>query len=132
MADVDEIVNGLVQELRRGTLILSVLSQLHEPQYGYSLVQKLEEKGIAMEAGTLYPLLRRLEKQQLLESSWELGDARPRRYYFLSQTGKAVYDRMRDEWRGIVAGMDASLRTVFLLWPLRRLSVCLFWSSCFS
>jgi DNA-binding PadR family transcriptional regulator len=106
MADIEEIVGGLVLELRRGTLILSVLSRLNKPQYGYSLVQELTEKGVEIDAGTLYPLLRRLEKQELLESSWEIADSRPRRYYFLSETGKAVYIRMCDEWRKMVSGME--------------------------
>lgn len=107
MADVNEIVNGLVLELRRGTLILSVLSQLNEPQYGYSLVQSLEGKGINIDVGTLYPLLRRLEKQGILESNWEMADARPRRYYFLSNTGKEVYTKMCDEWREMVKSMTS-------------------------
>jgi len=105
--NINDTVNGLVLELRRGTLILSVLSQLSEPQYGYSLVQKLEDKGISIEVGTLYPLLRRLEKQELLESSWNLEDTRPRRYYCLSQMGKEVYTRMCDEWRKMVSGIDS-------------------------
>ncbi len=107
MADINEIVDGLVLELRRGTLILSVLSQLSEPQYGYSLVQKLEEKGIAIDVGTLYPLLRRLEKQELLESNWELTDTRPRRYYFLSRTGKEVFATICDEWRKMVQSVNS-------------------------
>lgn len=106
MTDINEIVSGMVLELRRGTLILSVLSQLDKPQYGYSLVQKLSEKGIEIEVGTLYPLLRRLEKQELLESSWEIEDARPRRYYFLSRTGREVYAKMCDEWRQMVSSIN--------------------------
>lgn len=106
MAEIEEIVNGLILELRRGTLILSVLSRLDQPKYGYSLVQELSEKGIEIDAGTLYPLLRRLEKQGLLESSWELADSRPRRYYFLSETGRQVYDRLREEWRKLVFSIE--------------------------
>jgi PadR family transcriptional regulator, regulatory protein PadR len=104
--EMNEIINGLVSELRRGTLILSVLSQLSKPQYGYSLVQILDENSIEIDAGTLYPLLRRLEKQEILESSWEIKDTRPRRYYFLSQTGKEVYTRMCDEWRKMVLNLN--------------------------
>lgn len=107
MDDNSEIINGILLELRRGTLILCVLSQLKEPQYGYSLVQKLEEKGVPIEVGTLYPLLRRLEKQKLLESSWEVTDARPRRYYFLSPTGKEVYAKLCEEWRKLTSGMES-------------------------
>lgn len=95
---VQELVVSLKQELRRGTLVLIVLSQLAEPQYGYSLVTILEEKGVPIDPGTLYPLLRRLEKQGLLESKWDTRDARPRKYYLISDTGREVYEELRKEW----------------------------------
>lgn len=76
MPEDQDILNSMVQELRRGTIILGVLSQLSEPQYGYSLVTILQERGINVEAGTLYPLLRRLEKQGLLNSEWDTNEAR--------------------------------------------------------
>lgn len=85
-------------ELRRGTLVLSVLSQLKQPQYGYSLVQSLEEKNTFIEAGTLYPLLRRLEKQELLTSQWDTSESRPRKFYVLSNQGEVVYERLQVEW----------------------------------
>jgi DNA-binding PadR family transcriptional regulator len=89
---------GLIQELRRGTLVISVLSQLKEPQYGYSLVQRLAEKGLDIEQNTLYPLLRRLEKQELLESDWEVTETRPRRYYKLSSGGVEMLEYLTAEW----------------------------------
>jgi len=94
----EELVDSLVVELRRGTLVLSVLSQLEHPEYGYSLVQKLEEKNAAIEPGTLYPLLRRLEKQNLLVSRWDTSENRPRKYYELNEEGKEVYERLKREW----------------------------------
>ena len=110
MDDITEIINGLLHELRRGTIIISVLSQLSEPQYGYSLVAKLEEKGVAIDPGTLYPLLRRLEKQNLLESQWDTNEARPRKYYSLSETGKQVYRQLCVEWRNMVQSMEQLIR----------------------
>lgn len=98
MDSIDELLSSLTIELRRGTLVLSVLSQLHIPEYGYSLVQKLEEKNAAIEAGTLYPLLRRLEKQKLLKSEWDTTESRPRKFYVLSDEGKEVYSRLKSEW----------------------------------
>src|SRR5690606_39374175 len=71
--------SDIMQEIRRGTITIGVLSQLSEPQYGYSRVAKLEEKDFHIEPGTLYPLLRRLEKQGLLESMWDTNETRPRR-----------------------------------------------------
>ncbi|QJC52676.1 PadR family transcriptional regulator [Paenibacillus albicereus] len=106
MADGNETVAGLLSELRRGTVVMGVLSQLAEPQYGYSLVSLLEEKGIAVEPGTLYPLLRRLEKQELLESRWDTNESRPRKYYLLSELGKQVFAELKQEWRKLVASMQ--------------------------
>jgi DNA-binding PadR family transcriptional regulator len=106
MADNNEIINGLLLELRRGTIVLSVLSQLFEPQYGYSLLQSLEEKGVTIDAGTLYPLLRRLEKQELVKSEWEVGGSKPRKYYLLNDNGKDVYKRLCDEWAAMCDNMN--------------------------
>lgn len=94
----DAIFDSLVLELRRGTIILSVLSQLKSPQYGYSLVVLLEEKGIAVDSGTLYPLLRRLEKQEILQSSWDVESTKPRKYYELSSYGKEIYEKLCTQW----------------------------------
>ena len=102
-----EIVEGLLSELRRGTLVLSVLSQLDKPQYGYSLVQLLSEKGVPIEANTLYPLLRRLESQELLESMWETEGAKPRKYYALTEKGRDVYTQLKEEWAKTVQGITA-------------------------
>jgi len=106
---VEEAIQGLLQELRRGTLIISVLSQLTEPQYGYSLVTVLADKGIEIDPGTLYPLLRRLEKQGLLESKWDTDEARPRKYYLQSETGKEVYKQLCVEWARLVNSMGGLL-----------------------
>lgn len=98
MSDTDEIVSNLAMELRRGTLVLCVLSQLDKEQYGYSLVQSLADKGMAIDQSTLYPLLRRLEKQELLDSNWSLDETRPRRYYVLNAKGRKVLDSLMAEW----------------------------------
>jgi PadR family transcriptional regulator, regulatory protein PadR len=101
MDEQQEIINGLILELRRGTIILIVLSQLEGPQYGYDLVQKLSKKGLDVDPGTLYPLLRRLEKQGLLNSSWDTSDTRPRKYYSLNPLGRDVYLRLWEEWKAM-------------------------------
>lgn len=97
---------SLVQELRRGVIILAVLSQLHEEQYGYSLMKRLEEQGMQIDQGTLYPLLRRLEDQKLLQSDWRVDTSRPRRYYVLSEIGKIVLKEMTTEWSTIKTTVD--------------------------
>lgn len=104
-----EIINGLVQELRRGSLVLMVLSQMANQQYGYSLVQLLAEQGLDLEPGTLYPLLRRLEKQGLLDSQWDTEAGRPRRYYILSEAGRHVLNAMTEEWQNLAVLMDRLL-----------------------
>lgn len=96
--DKKDLLSSLILELRRGTLILSVLSQLGRPKYGYALVQALEEKGVAIDPNTLYPLLRRLEKQGLLQSEWELGESKPRKYYIRTPYGNQVYSQLKQHW----------------------------------
>jgi PadR family transcriptional regulator, regulatory protein PadR len=100
---------SLVQELRRGVIILAVLSQLHEEQYGYSLMKRLEDQGMQIDQGTLYPLLRRLEEQNLLQSDWRVDTSRPRRYYILSEVGKQVLEEMTTEWSRIKNTVDTIL-----------------------
>lgn len=94
-----DIAEKLVQELRRGTVVLAVFSQLHQEHYGYSLRQELAERGFDINEGTLYPMLRRLETQGLLQSRWEVGDGRPRRYYSLSPQGKTLFLDLKAEWK---------------------------------
>ncbi|BAM47516.1 PadR family transcriptional regulator [Amphibacillus xylanus] len=93
-----DLENGIIQELRRGTITLAVLSQLKQSQYGYSLIVLMNEKGFDIEASTLYPLLRRLEKQGILESSWNTDGSKPRKYYQLSELGKDVYLKLCTAW----------------------------------
>jgi DNA-binding PadR family transcriptional regulator len=109
MQSVEDLINSLAVELKRGTLVLLVLSQLHTAEYGYSLVQKLEEKKVPIEAGTLYPLLRRLEKQGLLVSKWDTSESRPRKFYLISEKGQAVYVKLKAEWRTISNQMKIML-----------------------
>lgn len=99
-------LNKFTQELRRGTITIAVLSQLFEKQYGYSLVTRLNERGIDIEPGTLYPLLRRLEKQGLLKSEWDTDEARPRKYYSLSEAGEKTFNLLINEWQNIVDNLN--------------------------
>ena len=107
---MSSLLHTFTTELRRGTLTLAVLSQLRTPQYGYSLVQRLEEAGVAIEQSTLYPLLRRLEKQELVTSSWDTSENRPRKYYVLSDYGIEVYRQLKDEWKKMTQELKALLK----------------------
>ncbi|HKY55045.1 MAG TPA: PadR family transcriptional regulator [Anaerolineales bacterium] len=106
----DELVQNMLLELRRGTLSIAVLSQLGKEQYGYSLLKTLSDKGLEVDQSTLYPLLRRLETQGLLQSDWRIVDeARPRRYYIISPQGKAVLTKLKGEWSALVETMKQML-----------------------
>ncbi len=106
---MEEIVSGLIQELRRGTLILLVLSQTQSPTYGYHLVRTFHENQIPIDANTLYPLLRRLEAQGLLKSQWDTGESKPRKYYQITQEGKRVLEQTKAYWKQFSAKVDAML-----------------------
>ncbi|MBI9100933.1 MAG: helix-turn-helix transcriptional regulator [Spirochaetales bacterium] len=95
----EKIVENLLQELNRGTQVLAVLLATTSASYGYSLVQSLKDAGIEIEQNTLYPLLRRLEKQGLLESSWDTGESRPRKYYVRTELGSEIAVILKNEWR---------------------------------
>lgn len=110
MTDISEHVEQLRLELRRGIVVLAVLSLLDDASYGYNLIQRLASQGLNIEEGTLYPLLRRLEKQGLLQSEWDTTEARPRKYYRISETGQAVMRALRDEWHETVTVMQKILQ----------------------
>lgn len=98
MTEIDEPFDNLRLELRRGIVVLAVLSQMDTARYGYSLIQQLAAQGLDVEEGTLYPLLRRLEKQGLLVSEWDTAEARPRKYYRISDQGRKVLAALTAEW----------------------------------
>src|SRR6266478_195976 len=101
------VFENLRSELRRGSLILAVLAQLRSEQYGYTLRKALAEHGMAIEEGTLYPLLRRLETQGLLVSEWREEDKRNKRFYVLSADGKQILQQLLAEWKSIDASLNA-------------------------
>ena len=106
----DTMYENTLNELRRGMIVLAVLSQLDEEQYGYSLLKRLSELGLEIDQGTLYPLLRRLESRGLLISDWKIEGSRPRRYYTLSLEGKELLPRLEEEWNKNVAMMEKMFR----------------------
>jgi DNA-binding PadR family transcriptional regulator len=106
----DELLENAFSELRRGLLVLAVLNQLSEEAYGYSLIKHLADKGMSIDQGTLYPLLRRLESQGLLVSNWRVESDRPRRYYAISENGKEILPRLNSEWKSLVTIMSGVLK----------------------
>ena len=106
----DELFENLRLELRRGFLILAVMAQLQVEHYGYTLRKALADCGVAVDEGTLYPLLRRLETQGLLTSEWREENKRNKRFYRLSPEGQTILRQLVEEWRGIDESLTRILR----------------------
>ena len=105
-----EVLENLRLELRRGSLIVAVLAELRNEQYGYTLRKSLEEHGIAIDEGTLYPLLRRLETQGLLVSEWREQDKRNKRFYRLSPRGELMLTELLLDWEDLSKSLKAILQ----------------------
>jgi DNA-binding PadR family transcriptional regulator len=108
----DSRSNKLRLELRRGVLVMSVLASSKTPQYGYSLRKLLNDAGIEIDEGTLYPLIRRLAEQELLNSEWKNSDGRERRYYSLSDKGEEVLTQLTQDWQQLNKSVSALLSSV--------------------
>jgi len=106
----NEHYQKLKLELRRGVLILAVLAELRLEHWGYSLRKNLKGQGLDIEEGTLYPLLRRLEKQKLLVSEWREQDNRKKRFYQLSESGKEVLKKLTLEWQNTATTLNGILK----------------------
>ena len=106
---MQERLDKMRMELRRGVLVLAVLAALREEQYGYSLRKNLVAANIDIEEGTLYPLIRRLEGYGLLESRWSEHDGRRRRYYRISAAGESLLTSLRRDWRSLGSSLKQLL-----------------------
>lgn len=106
MAVSTETFENLRLELRRGCLVMAVLAQLKSEQYGYTLRRSLAERGLEVDEGTLYPLLRRLESQGLLVSEWREEDKRSKRFYRMSKDGQQLLKQLLEEWKQIGASVN--------------------------
>ncbi len=107
--DIQDQFEKMRMELRRGTLVLTVLAQLKQEHYGYSLRKQLAELGVEIDEGTLYPLIRRLEKQGLLLSEWREEDKRKKRFYRLSEQGSQVLRLLSVEWQQLAKSISPML-----------------------
>lgn len=105
-----ELFENLRMELRRGCLVVAVLAQLRDEHYGYTLRKALDDQGLAIDEGTLYPLLRRLESQGLLISEWREENKRNKRFYRLSPQGELTLKQLLDEWQTINKSLDRILQ----------------------
>lgn len=107
---MDDPIEKLIPEMRRGILQIAILSLLKEKSYGYALCKKLEEKGFPIEEGTLYPILRRFEDQGVVHAIWNTEGPRPRKYYQTTRKGSDLLSKLNDEWDEIASSLDKLLR----------------------
>lgn len=105
-----DIPDTLRLELRRGCLTLAVLGLLRTEHYGYTLRKALAARGVEIDEGALYPMLRRLNAQGVLTSDWREEDKRNKRFYRLSADGEALLARLQQDWRALNAALDGILK----------------------
>jgi len=100
--NVLEEIERWSKEIKRGAASLAIVAILDEQTaYGYEIVKTLSERAsfLQLEQGTVYPLLRRLEKRKLLESEWNYDDPKkPKKYYKLTADGKMALQMMTETW----------------------------------
>jgi DNA-binding PadR family transcriptional regulator len=92
-------IGSLETEMNRGFLHILVLALLEKDMYGYSMVKHIEGLGYKVEENTLYPLLRRLEKNGWVASKWDLSDDRPRKFYAITAQGRVLRAGLLDVWK---------------------------------
>jgi PadR family transcriptional regulator PadR len=95
------------QELRRGVLVIACLEALRVRDYGYGVLARLGDARLSVEGNTVYPLLRRLEAQGALTSTWDRSGARARRYYATTPDGAALGDELLRSFRELAESVDA-------------------------
>jgi PadR family transcriptional regulator, regulatory protein PadR len=103
---------GALTQLRRGALEYCVLALLRDDaRYGVELIRRLSEvDGMVTSEGTIYPLLSRLRKAELVTTFWRESDAGPpRRYYQLTPAGRKALEDFADQWIRFRDAVDSLL-----------------------
>ena len=99
-----------VSQLKRGVLEYSVMLLVKtKSMYGYELIAALNKYGVlSTSEGTLYPLLKRIEKENLITATWKetTPGTPPRKYYDLTEEGKSFLDMMNHEWNSLVSAIS--------------------------
>ena len=99
MTNSEPDIGSLETEMNRGFLHILVLALLEKDMYGYSMVKHIETLGYKVEENTLYPLLRRLEKNGWIASKWNLTEDRPRKFYAITAAGRALRASLLEVWK---------------------------------
>ena len=92
-------IGSLETEMNRGFLHILVLALLEKDMYGYAMARLIDSLGYKVEESTLYPLLRRLEKNGSITSRWSMEEDRPRKFYGITTAGRALRAGLLDVWR---------------------------------
>lgn len=109
MDKAQDLQSNFIVELRRGMLVLVILSRLNKPAYGYQLVKDLAQSEVPVEANTIYPLLRRLEEQGILRSDWTINADKPRKIYALTEEGARMFAELKAYWYRFSASVNRIL-----------------------
>ncbi len=86
-------------EMNRGFVQILVLALLENETYGYSMVRAIRDLGYEVEENTLYPMLRRLEKNGWVRSKWDVSEDRPRKFYAITDAGRGLRTELLAIWR---------------------------------
>jgi PadR family transcriptional regulator, regulatory protein PadR len=111
---LDGEAGNLVTQMRRGVLPYCVLAMLGDGErYGFELVRSLASvDGLVTGEGTIYPLLARLRRQELVQTTWRESDAGPpRRYYRLTQAGRTALAEFTGAWKPLRDSVDSLLES---------------------
>ena len=99
------------RQMKKGVLDMLVLRLLEEePKYGYQLIQEMKERSketFLLKDGTLYPVLYRLEDENLIESRWSSAEGKqvPRKYYEITEQGRKSLSEIYGTWERITEGI---------------------------
>jgi len=95
----EQDIGTLETEMNRGFLHILALALLEKDMYGYAMVKHMEALGYKVEENTLYPLLRRLEKNGWITSKWDLTEDRPRKFYAITLAGRTLRASLLEVWK---------------------------------
>ena len=106
-------VNNVKSQMRKGMMEYCIMLLLHkEPAYASDIIQKLKEAKLIVVEGTLYPLLTRLKKDDLLGYEWiESTQGPPRKYYRLTEKGEEILRELELSWRELNDTVEHLSRT---------------------
>ena len=101
-------------QIRKGTLEFIILLILQKQEYyGYDLIKKIKMSlGLETSEGTIYPILTRLKKEELVSNRWEHAESgMPRKYYQITSSGKESLKAMKSEWTEFSTSIDKLVKT---------------------